>query len=790
MADSGLTADMPLGPFDGMLIQVHAGKGKNSRLHASDACSVLRTSDVRHFMIRLDAGAMSRMCRSCTEWGHWGRPGTALSVFLNALSGLSYQLDRYTPDDLAEDLRDRDVMKAAGLLASGDWPGDEDGEEVWRDYKEARFLRDELLLPFWRGAADSLHAALGTVGRYPWLEDWAQSRLALKAAYAEQLQRQLGELIDPQALLDAAAAYFLTNPELPVNRPGFAAFGDAGRIRAVLQQAWRQWQEDTADSWLPLNSHSWRVHAILDSALGKRRKGREEAQQAISDLYQEWAHAARRAVDDAQEPSMLIAVSVPEADRREEVPGREEIGFDRLLTLWQLGVIAVHTVAADWGRRVMLLRVPGLVGRRLLEETSDLQCIEVTDTTGTGAEPAQLLAAWVRENLPSREGALLPGVLDDVPVYERRAVSSDDVEVLCAEQDTASQPYLVFSTSHGIEVLQPSTLATRCQGDWRGIVIAGASDLPPSVIEPWADQIANARDRRLAADVPYAHDSVPESPEDADFGTQLGMPAGEQALADWHTFPRKRARDLDADLRILALARAATDLRPLGNRDTRGRQPVPPGVWYALLAFRQLDLAPFRSGDDDEFARYQGGLGLPLSVLAPAQVYTTNGDPQYGKGHGPHCQHARDGAMALDPGYDLLTIADLIRGDHDWCSKCGGYAIRRLNEVQLRYYRAAHRLHDINKHLRRYTRDPYSPAAEHSYISPLLSELGELVEMNPDPSTGVHDRDYWRWRDAARLVQVEAQRISTTAGNASSGTETIADVLPLSRNHRSGELEH
>jgi len=103
---------------------------------------------------------------------------------------------------------------------------------------------------------------------------------------------------------------------------------------------------------------------------------------------------------------MLIAVSVPEADRREEVPGREEIGFDQLLTLWQLGVIAVHTVAADWGHRVMLLRAPGLVGRRLLEETSDLQCIEVTDTTGTGAEPAELLAAWVRENLPSQEGGL------------------------------------------------------------------------------------------------------------------------------------------------------------------------------------------------------------------------------------------------------------------------------------------------------------------------------------------------------------------------------------------------
>ncbi len=286
MAERGLAPGIPLGPFEGTPIYVYAGNGKNARLHARDSCSLLRTPAPRYFAVALDSAVLSRMCQSCAGWEQWGRPGTAVGIFLRTLTGLIDELDRYTAESLEEDLNGRDVATAAGLLACGDWPSEEDDEEAWDKYWEARFLRDDLLLPFWRGAADSIHAAFGVITRYPWLRDWAEPRLAAKTSYAEELRRQLGQFIDPRALLDAAAAYFLPSPELPVNDPSFAAFGDPGRIRMVLQQAWRQWQQDSADSWLPLGAKDWRVHSVLDSALGRKRKGRDEARQALSNLYQ------------------------------------------------------------------------------------------------------------------------------------------------------------------------------------------------------------------------------------------------------------------------------------------------------------------------------------------------------------------------------------------------------------------------------------------------------------------------------------------------------------------------
>lgn len=39
---------------------------------------------------------------------------------------------------------------------------------------------------------------------------------------------------------------------------------------------------------------------------------------------------------------------------------------------------------------------------------------------------------------------------------------------------------------------------------------------------------------------------------------------------------------------------------------------------------------------------------------------------------------------AVVAGGDLLTVTDLMaRTDFDWCSKCGGCAIRKLTEFQL-----------------------------------------------------------------------------------------------------------
>jgi len=69
VAEPVLTADIPLGPFEGMPIRVYAGKGKNARLHANDTCSSLRISDVRTFTAPLDAATVGRMCVACARGG-------------------------------------------------------------------------------------------------------------------------------------------------------------------------------------------------------------------------------------------------------------------------------------------------------------------------------------------------------------------------------------------------------------------------------------------------------------------------------------------------------------------------------------------------------------------------------------------------------------------------------------------------------------------------------------------------------------------------------------------------
>ncbi len=73
-----------------------------------------------------------------------------------------------------------------------------------------------------------------------------------------------------------------------------------------------------------------------------------------------------------------------------------------------------------------------------------------------------------------------------------------------------------------------------------------------------------------------------------------------------------------------------------------------------------------------------------------------------------------DAAQGLPGRYDLVTTFDVIhdsaeptrllaallaRTDFNWCSRCGGYAVRRLTDPQLSYCRAAHRLHDLKRQL-------------------------------------------------------------------------------------------
>jgi hypothetical protein len=116
--------------------------------------------------------------------------------------------------------------------------------------------------------------------------------------------------------------------------------------------------------------------------------------------------------------------------------------------------------------------------------------------------------------------------------------------------------------------------------------------------------------------------------------------------------------------------------------------------------------------------------------------------------------------MSLDPSYDLLTVDDLINhDDYDWCGKCSGYAVRRLNESQVGYYRSAHRLHDINNRIEGHLENPSHLERERDRIAASLPELRELMVKKPDPEASEHDRDSLRWRDIAAAVEAKASRL-------------------------------
>lgn len=157
-------------------------------------------------------------------------------------------------------------------------------------------------------------------------------------------------------------------------------------------------------------------------------------------------------------------------------------------------------------------------------------------------------------------------------------------------------------------------------------------------------------------------------------------------------------RLVERDFRIFALARGVHDLRTLAYEGDSGVPAVSREVWLALLLVRDFpNLQPCRPRVPED--RWDGGLGLPLGVLADVQIYTTNADPKImGKGHSPFCQHVRDRGVRHDD--FLLTLEEVIRrSDLDWCSNCGGYAMRRLSDEQISYYRVAHRLLDIDQAL-------------------------------------------------------------------------------------------
>ncbi|MFF3863156.1 hypothetical protein [Streptomyces sp. NPDC002209] len=261
------------------------------------------------------------------------------------------------------------------------------------------------------------------------------------------------------------------------------------------------------------------------------------------------------------------------------------------------------------------------------------------------------------------------------------------------------------------------------------------------MISPWTEEGVPAPEAGDAPSSGHGHGHG-HARQDGNFGAGLGLAAGAQDVVR-RTY---RERDKEHDLRLLAMARGVSDLRSL-EMGRSGMLPL--AMWEGLLVPGPLDLLPFGPSSAD---RWRSGGCLPPGVLGQAQIYATNSDPKFeGRGNSPLCRHTRVRGLAASD--DLLTMADLpARDGWDWCSECGGYAVRRLTDTQLSYYRAAHRLHDIAGQLDERThRVPVDPDA-------LLKQLDEFADWLPGEHEGCDWDGSWRWREVIRDLRRKAGR--------------------------------
>jgi hypothetical protein len=423
-------------------------------------------------------------------------------------------------------------------LRAAEWPDDEH-EYLSDEYDEARHVRDELVRYLWSHAAESLHQASMVVGRYPWLADWARPRVEANADYAEELRRLFASFIQPEYLVDAAAVHLMPEPVTSGGSEQLAALGDTEK---AVRELWRDWQHRASTSWKRLEDHALAVWTVLRDAMGNKRKGRDEAEQGLRELVGQWSAAARSSAETTKSADRRwLVATIPGDEDRRGYPRRR--AFDSIVTDWHLAVLAVFAETIDWSRRVALLHVPDLIARRLLDGDADLPCHEIDQLAG---DPRAVLADWVEQNLGAPEVGILPGVLDDTPISQRRIVCTSDLVAL-RDTNMGDLPYLVFSAETGVEVLHPTTVAKRAASGWRGVIVAGPADVPGSLISPWAEKLMSS----ATDDDNYGDDRL----------DLLGVPAGERSLVS----PQADRREVEFILRVLAIVRSAPDLRAGGR---------------------------------------------------------------------------------------------------------------------------------------------------------------------------------------------------------------------------------
>ncbi|WP_203633995.1 hypothetical protein [Streptomyces sp. SID10815] len=149
---------------------------------------------------------------------------------------------------------------------------------------------------------------------------------------------------DLRALTEAAAVTLLPQPLL-ISETAFGVFGpDATR---VLLRIWRAWCTGARWDAKPLIEAALSAQLAFHEAVGRRRKGREKAEQSLERLTEAWAEQAREAAARASvgKPWRLIGVETPPTG-----PYPHGAGTHEVLTICESAVLAMYQVAVDWRR--------------------------------------------------------------------------------------------------------------------------------------------------------------------------------------------------------------------------------------------------------------------------------------------------------------------------------------------------------------------------------------------------------------------------------------------------------
>jgi hypothetical protein len=200
------------------------------------------------------------------------------------------------------------------------------------------------------------------VSRYQWLSPWADGRIALKTRRADVLRERAARLLDGDALVAAAVAAAMKQPEFPLNDPAFTVLGTPSDVRWALSDLWWRWHSYVSHGRATPGAHGGLVYFVMDSRLGGKRKGREQLWRRSAQLLQQWTDAAL--VEFAQAaggPEQLVYVTI----QPEVFEGGGWSPLYKKLTEWEIGALISYTVAADWATRTFLLRAPLAVSTRL-----------------------------------------------------------------------------------------------------------------------------------------------------------------------------------------------------------------------------------------------------------------------------------------------------------------------------------------------------------------------------------------------------------------------------------------